>query len=111
MNSLVLSNFSYCPLIWSFLSARQCSKIDKIIEKSLKVIDNENSLTYKELLNKYEQSSIKHRAHKVIATEIYKTFNNLNPEYMRKIFQKIQYKEHASNAKFEIAMVQIKKWI
>ena len=88
MNSFILSNFSYCPLIWSFLSARQCSKIDKIIEKSLKVIDNENSLTYKELLNKYEQSSIKHRAHKVIATEIYKTFNNLNPEYMRKIFQK-----------------------
>ena len=57
MNSFILSNFSYCPLIWSFLSARQCSKIDKIIEKSLKVIDNENSLTYKEILNKYEQSS------------------------------------------------------
>ena len=34
------------------------------------------------------KAQIKHRAHKVIATEIYKTFNNLNPEYMRTIFQK-----------------------
>ncbi len=95
--------------IWSFLYTRQCSKIDNIIEKSFEVIDNENSLTCKELSNEYEQSAIKHRAHKVIATELYKTFNNLNPEYMWTIFQKtIQHKEHASNAKFEFTIVQIK---
>ena len=49
INSFILSNFSYCPLIWCFLTARQRSKIDKIIEKSLKVIDSVNGLTYNEL--------------------------------------------------------------
>jgi len=88
INSFILSNFSYCPLIWCFLSARQCSKIDKIIEKSLRVIDSDRGLTYNELLKKYNQSSIKHRAHKVIAAEVFKTFNNMNPIYMHDIFQK-----------------------
>jgi len=88
INSFILSNFSYCPLVWCFLSARQCSKIDKIIEKSLKVIDTDNSLSYKELLEKHGQSSVKHRAHKVIAAEVFKTFNNMNPAYMQTIFQK-----------------------
>ncbi len=88
INSFILSNFSYCPLIWCFLSACQCSKIDKIIEKSLKIIDNDDSLSYKELLSKYQHSSIKHRAHKVIATEVFKTFNNMNPAYMQTIFEK-----------------------
>ena len=31
INSFILSNFSYCPLIWCFLNAQQISKIDKII--------------------------------------------------------------------------------
>ena len=74
--------------MWCFLSARQCSKIDKIIEKSLRVINTDNRLSYKDLLEKYEQSSIKHRAHKVIAAEVFKTFNNMNPAYMQNIFQK-----------------------
>ncbi|MDP6877649.1 MAG: hypothetical protein QGI18_03550 [Candidatus Marinimicrobia bacterium] len=71
-----------------FLTARQHSKIDKIIEKSLRVIDSINGLTYNKLLKKYNQSSIQHRAHKVIATEVFKTFNNMNPTYMKNIFQK-----------------------
>ena len=88
INSFILSNFSYCPLGWCFLSARQCSKIDKIIEKSLRVIKSDNQLSYKDLLEKYGQSSIKHRAHKIIAAEVFKTFNNMNPTYMHNIFQK-----------------------
>ena len=88
INSFILSNFSYCPLTWCFLSARQRSKIDKIIEKSLRVIDSDNGLSYKGLLEKYGQSSIKYRTQKVIAAEIFKTFNNMNPTYMKNIFQK-----------------------
>ena len=88
INSFILSNFSYCPLAWGFLSARQGSKIDKIIEKSLRLINNEHGLSYKDLLTKYGKSSIKYRTQKVIAAEIFKTFNNMNPAYMKSIFQK-----------------------
>ena len=88
INSFILSNFSYCPLVWCFLSARQASKIDKIIEKSLRIINNEHGLSYKDLLEKYGKSSIKYRTQKVIAAEIFKTFNNMNPAYMKSIFQK-----------------------
>ena len=88
INSFTLSNFSYCPLAWCFLSARQSSKIDKIIEKSLRIIDNENGLSYKDLLEKYGKSLVKYRTQKIIATEIFKTFNNMNPAYMKSIFQK-----------------------
>ena len=88
INSFILSNFSYCPLVWCFLSARQSSKIDKIIEKSLRIIDNENGLSYKDLLEKYGKSSVKYRTQKVIATKIFKTFSNMNPANMKTIFQK-----------------------
>ena len=87
INSFILSNFSYCPLIWCFLNARQISKIDKIIEKSLRIIDNETGLSFKSLLEKYGTSSIKHKTQKLIAVEIFKTFNNMNPAYMKNIFQ------------------------
>ena len=74
--------------MWCFLSARQASKIDKIIEKSLRIINNEHGLSYKDLLEKYGKSSIKYRTQNVIAAEIFKTFNNMNPAYMKSIFQK-----------------------
>ena len=48
---------------------------------------NENALSYKDLLEKYEKSSIKYRTQKIIAAEIFKTFNNSNPSYMKDIFQ------------------------
>ena len=50
--------------MWCFLGA-QASKIDKIIEKSLRIINNEHGLSYKDLLEKYGKSSIKYRTQKV----------------------------------------------
>ena len=87
LNSFILSNFSYCPLVWNFASSANSKKIEKIQEKALRVIDDDKDLSYAALLNKHNKPSIKVRTLKILAKEIFKTINNLNPIYMKNIFE------------------------
>ena len=87
INSFVLSNFSYCPLVWNFSSSILLNKIEKIQEKALRLITNDKGLSYNDLLKKHNKFSIKTRSLKILATEIFKTINNLNPIYMKDIFK------------------------
>ena len=50
-HSFILSNFNYCPVIWHFCSEANTKKMEKIQERALKFIYNENHSTYEELLN------------------------------------------------------------
>jgi hypothetical protein len=44
--------FNYCPVIWHFCSEANTKKMEKIQERALKFIYNENHSTYEELLAK-----------------------------------------------------------
>ena len=80
------NNFNIYPLVWHFNSAVFNGKIEKIQERSLRVLFNdfEYRYIYHELLEK---------ANKVFKTlnrlknlEVFKTLNSLNPSYMKKLF-------------------------
>ena len=58
-HTFILSNFNYCPVIWHFCSEANAKKMDKIQERALKFIYNENHSTYEELLNKLKLPSLK----------------------------------------------------
>ena len=50
MKSFVESQFAYCPLIWMFHSRELNRKINKIQEKSLRMVYVNDTSTYEELL-------------------------------------------------------------
>ena len=52
LNSFVYSNFNYCPLVWRFCSSKSLNKIEKIQERALRLLRNDFTSDYSELLNK-----------------------------------------------------------
>ena len=86
--SFVLSNFNYCPLVWHFCSSKLLKKIEKIQERALRILYNDSTSDYNRLLNKSSKASMEVKRLRILALEIFKTLNHLNPEYMKEIFYK-----------------------
>ena len=88
LNSFVLSNFNYCPLVWHFCSSKSLKKIEKIQERALRILYNDSTSDNNQLLNKSSKTSMEVKRLRNLALKIFKTLNHLNPEYMKEIFYK-----------------------
>ena len=86
MKSFIESQFSYCPLIWMFCSIRMNNKINYIHERALRLVYNDYTSTFQELLGKDESVCIHHRNIQYVAVEMFKVKNNLCPEILKYIF-------------------------
>ena len=50
LNAFLISQFSYCPLVWMFHSRGKNNKINRIHERCLRIIYNDKKSTFNELL-------------------------------------------------------------
>ena len=87
INSYFMSNFNYCPLVWMFSNATSLKKIENLQKRPLRFLYNNYQLTYEELLDKANSSTMNVKRLLLLCVEIYKTINNLNPSFMRQIFE------------------------
>ena len=55
MKAFLLSQFNYCPLTWMFYDRRMNNRINRIHEKALRIIYNDTSSNFPELLKKTTQ--------------------------------------------------------
>ena len=84
----LMSQFSYCPLIWMFHSQFLEHKINRIHERTLRLIyPNQRQLTFKELLEKNKTVSKQQRNLQTLETEIYKAKNKTSPEVANSLFE------------------------
>ena len=60
----------------------------KIQEGALRILYNDFSSDYKSILNKSCKSTMEVKRQRTLALEVFKTLNNVNPEYMKEIFHK-----------------------
>ena len=88
IQSFILSNFNYCPLVWMHCSNESINKVEKIQERALRLLNHDYVSDYDALLCSSESLSMKEKRIKSLATEIFKTLNDLNPPYMKEIFIK-----------------------
>ena len=88
VQSFILANFNYCPLVWYFTSAKQINKIEEIQERALRYISDDYDSNFQQLLENSKFVSMEIKRKQTLCTEIFKTFNNLNPPYMKEFFQK-----------------------
>ena len=91
MKAFTISQFSYCPLVWMFHSRTLNNRINKIHEKTLRLVyKNETFPSFDDLLKRGRSVSIHQNNLQILATEIYKTKNDLGPKTMKDTFHFIQ---------------------
>ena len=86
VRAFVMSQFSYCPLIWMFHDRRVNAKINHIHERALRIAYHDRTSSFEELLITDHSVSIHQRNLQLLVTEIYRTRMNLNPCFMKEIF-------------------------
>ena len=84
-NTFISSQFNYAPLIWMFCRRRLYLKMQKIHQKTLKLIYQSNK-TYEELLELSETISIHQRHLRFLVTKVYKSTSYLNPKFICSFF-------------------------
>ena len=86
MNAFIVSQFSYCPLVWMFHDRLVNKKISKVHERTLRIAYKDSCSNFEELLTKANSVTIHHKNLQLLATENFKTQWNLNPSFMNQIF-------------------------
>ena len=87
MNVFIFSLFGYCPLVWMFHSRELNNLINNIHEHALRIVFRDYESIIEQLLKQNKSVSIHQRNLQLLATEIFKTKNGLNPFIMEDIFK------------------------
>ena len=82
LNSVIKSQFSYCPLIWTLCSRFFNTLINRIHERALRVIYSNHVSAFQDILEITKEKTI----HQNIAKEMYKFLNGLSPPIMNGAF-------------------------
>ena len=105
-NSFIISNFNYCPLVWYFSMAKKLQKIEKIQERVFRFLHDDYESDYLTLLKDSGSVSMEIRRMRYLCIEIYKTLNNLNPGYMKDIFQ-VQQSAYSTRRPYNIKVPRV----
>ena len=86
IESFIMSNFNYCPLVWLFCNSRSTLKQEAIQKRALRFLYDDYESDYEHLLTLANKPTIEVRTLRFLAIEVFKTINNLNPSFMKEIF-------------------------
>ena len=81
------SQFKYCPLIWMFCSREASNKINKLHERALRIVYQDDILNFEELLEKDNSFSIHHQNIQTLAIEMYKVHYGVSENNFYDIFE------------------------
>ena len=85
--SFISSNFSYSPTSWIFCGKQNTNKLNKLQERALRIVYQDNASSYESLLAKGNFLSLSICRLKFLAIEVYKCIHHLNPPYLNELFQ------------------------
>ena len=86
INSFILSNFNYCPLVWSISTATSLNKVENLQKRVLHFLHNDYSSSCEEL-KKSGKSIVNGSSYRSLCIEIFKTLNYINPSFIKDIFK------------------------
>ena len=110
MKSFIEFQFAYCPLVWMCCDKTSDNRINHLHERALRTVYNDNVSTFEKLLEKDNSVTIHVRNLRILATELYKTKENLAAPIMHEIFEQrnIQYNLR-SQTDFQLGSVKTVK--
>ena len=86
MKAFITSQFCYCPVIWMFHSRNLNNKINRIHERALRLV-YQNNLSCSELLDLNNSVTVNNKNLQVLVTQTYKVKTGIAPEIMKDIFE------------------------
>ena len=86
-NAFVVSNFSFCSIVWNFCTKHSIFKIEKVNKRALRAVFNDYTSSYSDLLKKVNRPCMYVLRMRKIAIEVYRCTHELNPSFMHSIFQ------------------------
>ena len=86
-HSFIASNFSYCPLVWPFCVKTTNEKLEEIQERSLRIMCNDYTSSYEDLLRNTGLSTLLLNRLKCMLLETFKSTRRLNAECLHGIFK------------------------
>ena len=97
MNYFINAQFTSCPLIWMFSSKEYCKAINKIHERSHRLVFQDYESEFDILLSTLNEKTIHQRCINVLLTEEFKYVNGYCPDLMNKVFYLRQNYYHLRN--------------
>ena len=82
----IMSAFTYCPLIWMYCSKTANNLINKIHQRSLRVIYEKEDANFEDLLIKDSSWTIHENNIHTLLIEIYKSLDHISPPIMQEFF-------------------------
>ena len=92
MRSFIMTQFSYCPLIWMCHSRKINIQINKLHERALRLVCNNKSSYFWELLERDNSVTIHEKNIQVLLTEIFKVKRGAAAGIITEIFK---FKNHS----------------
>ena len=86
MKAYFMSQFGYCPLVWMNHSRSLNNIINTLHERALRLVYNDFTSSFTELLKKENSVTIHRKNLQNLAIEIFKVKHNLAPEIMTEVF-------------------------
>jgi hypothetical protein len=96
--TFITSHFRYCPVVWHFCGQGNTEKLENIQKRSLSLALNQPNNDYGALLKKANLTTLELTRQKCILIEVYKSVNNLNPNYLNNLFQKVNISHFTRNS-------------
>ena len=100
--SSILPYLTYCHLIWHFFKASDARKVERVQERTLRIVYNTHSVEYSNLLNRASLPSLQNRRLQDLATLMYKVKYGLVPRNVVDIFGVKSSKYHLRNRDFHL---------
>ena len=77
-NSFIASNFNYCPLVWYFCGTANSNKLEKLQERSFRILHNDFDSPIQNLIDKSGQETLLSNRLKYFILEVFKSIRKLN---------------------------------
>ena len=88
MKAFIESQFAFYRLVWMFCSRSSNNRINQVHEGALRIVCNDNSSTFEDLLVKDNSVSTHHRNICLLTIALYKAKNDLSSQLMLELFQR-----------------------
>ena len=92
MRSFIMWKFSYCTLIWICHSRKINTQINKLHKSALRLVYNDKSSSFRELLERDNSVTFHERNIQVLLIEIFKVKSGVALKIMTEIFK---FKNHS----------------
>ena len=85
-HSFIASNFNYCPIVWHFCGVVNNNKLEKIQERSLRILFSDYESDVHDLLDSIGGQTLALRRLKFMLLEVYKCIKKVNAPCLHNLF-------------------------